>query len=52
MEPAHHCLAKPNNQRIPSSPFEELLNKKLLDMDRGDIPTQPKRSRPWVAKEL
>ena len=51
MQPAHYCLAKPECYKNMVSPFEEVLNRKLLEKERMDIPTQPKTNRPWVANE-
>lgn len=51
MQPAHYCLAKPECFKNIASPFEEVLNRKLFEKERMDIPTQPKTNRPWVANE-
>ena len=51
MEPAHECLAKRNSFKNIASPFEEILNKKLLEKEKVDIPTQPKANRPWIARQ-
>lgn len=52
MEPAHQSLAKRKSFKTPSSPFEELLSKKLLGKERPDVPTKPKTNQPWIAQEM
>lgn len=32
--------------------MEKILEKKLPDKDRTDVPTQPKMNKPWIAKEI
>lgn len=49
IEPAHHCLANRKLSSDKPSVFDELLNKKLLEKEGLDIPTQPKANRPWLA---
>lgn len=52
IQPAHHCI--PRKERPKNEPFamEKILEKKLPEKERTDVPTQPKMNRPWIAKEI
>lgn len=52
IQAAHHCI--PRKEKVKGGPFlmEDILEKKLSEKDRTDVPTQPKMNRPWVAKEI
>ena len=52
MQPAHHCLPRKNNFKKEPVLIQDILDKKLENKEKTDVPTQPKTNRPWVAKEV